>query len=127
MRINEVISPLKKFIATVNVKGIQARTIIDAESESQARLLLGKQYGEKNIVSVCLIQLDEQASVSAIPSEVRHERAVNYLTNKITKIANKPRFTQDDIKRAVERYKTNLKKANLELDKRQAFQQMRAK
>lgn len=126
MRINEVISPLKKFIATVNVKGIQARTIIDSESESQAKLLLGRLYGEKNVVSITLIKLHEQASVPAISSEVKHENAVKYLTNKITQISNRPRFTLNDFKKAVERYKSNLKRANLEIDKRQALQQMRS-
>ena len=127
MLINEVISPLKKFIATVSVKGTQARTIIEADSESQARLLLGKQYGEKNVVSVSHISLSEQLLVNPIPSEVKHQKMVNYLTNKITQLANRPRFTQADIRAAVERYKTRLKRANLELDKRQAFQQMRSK
>lgn len=126
MRINEIISPLKKFIASVSFKGTQAKTTIDAESESQARLLLGKQYGERNVVSVSHIKLDEQVTVSAIPSEVKHEKVVNFLTNKITQLANKPRYTHDDIRRAVEQYKTRLKRANLELDKRQKFQQMRS-
>ena len=67
MRINEVISPLKKFIATVSVKGTQAKTMINAESQSQARLLLGKQYGEKNVISVSHINLDEQQTVTATP------------------------------------------------------------
>ncbi len=127
MLINEVINPLRKFIATVNVKGTQARTIIEADSENQARLLLGKQYGEKNVVAVSHINLDEQMEVPPIPNEVKHQRMVNYLTNKITQLANRPRFTQADIRSAVERYKTRLKKANLELDKRQAFQQMRSR
>lgn len=122
MQIHEIINPLKKYIATVSVKGTQAKTIIYAESESQARLLLGKQYGERNVGSVSHIKLDEQVIVSAIPSEVKHEKVVNFLTNKITQLANKPRFTRNDIRRAVERYKTRLKRANLELDKRQKFQ-----
>lgn len=91
MRINEVISPLKKFIATVSIKGTQAKTMIDAESSSQARLLLGKQYGEKNVGSVSHISLDEQHSISATPSELKHEKVVNYLTNKITRIRTDPK------------------------------------
>jgi hypothetical protein len=126
MRINEVISPLKKYIATINVKGTQTRTIIDAESEGHARLLLGKQYGEKNVVGVSHINLDEQQSINAIPSEVKHEKVVNYLTNKITQQANKLRPTMNDVRSAVKRYKTRLKRANLELEKRQKFQQMRS-
>ena len=127
MRINEVINPLKKFIATVSVKGTQAKTMIDAESASQARLLLGKQYGEKNVVSVSHISLDEQHSISATPSELKHEKVVNYLTNKITRIKNRPKVTQKDVHKAVERYKTRQKRANLELEKQQELQQARDK
>jgi hypothetical protein len=127
MRIIEVTSPLKKFIATVSVKGTQARTLIDAESASQARLMLEKQYGEKNVVSVSHIKLDEQQTVNAVPYDLQHEKMVRYLTNKITRIKNRPRFTNQDIHRAVERYKTRQKRANLELQQHQKLQQLRDK
>ncbi len=127
MRINEVTSPLNKFIATVRVKGTQARTLIDAESASQARLMLEKQYGEKNVVSVSHIKLDEQQTVNAVPSDLQHEKMLRYWTNKITRIKNRPRFTNQDIHRAVERYKTRQKRANLELEQQQKIQQLRDK
>lgn len=127
MRINEVISPLKKFLATVRVRGSQAKTTIDAESASQARLLLGKQYGEKNVVSVSQINLDEQVIAQPTANQVKHERLVRWLTNKITMSMNKPRFTQQDVSIAVERYKTRQKRANLELEKQQELQQARDK
>jgi hypothetical protein len=127
MHINEVISPLKKFIATVKVKGSQARTIIDAESASQAKLLLAHQYGEKNVVSVSHIHLDEQVIANPTPSQVKHERLVRWLTNKLTLSNNRPRFTQQDVLKAVERYKTRQKRANLELEKQQELQQARDK
>lgn len=127
MRINEVISPLKKFIATVRVKGSQARTIIDAESSSQARLLLGKQYGERNVVSVSQINLDEQVIAQPTANQVKHERLVRWLTNKITLSMNRPRFTQQDVSKAIDRYKTRQKRVNLELEKQQELQQARDK
>jgi hypothetical protein len=127
MKINEVTSPLNKFIATVRVKGSQARTLIDAESASQARLMLEKQYGEKNVVSVSHIKLDEQQTVNAVPSDLKHEKMVRYLTNKITSIMNRPHITKQDVHRAVERYKTRQKRANLELEQKQKIQQMRDK
>jgi len=127
MRINEVISPLKKFIATVSVKGTQAKTMIDAESSSQARLLLGKQYGEKNVSSLSHINLEEQSIVQPTASQVKHEKLVRWLTNKITLSMNRPRFTQQDVHKAVERYKTRQKRANLELEKQQALNQARDK
>ena len=127
MQINEVISPLKKFIATVKVKGSQARTSFDAESASQAKLLLAHQYGEKNVVSVSHIHLDEQVIANPTPSQIKHERLVRWLTNKLTLSNNRPRFTQDDVHKAVERYKTRQKRANLELEKQQELQQARDK
>ena len=127
MRINEVISPLKKFLATVKVKGSQAKTFIDAESSSQAKLLLGKQYGEKNVVSVSQINLDEQVIAQPTASQVKHERLVRWLTNKITLSMNRPRFTQQDVHKAIDRYKTRQKRVNLEVEKQQALQQMREK
>lgn len=125
MRINEVTSPLHKFIAAVRVKGTQARTLIDAESASQARLMLEKQYGEKNVISVSHIKLDEQQTVNIVPYNLQHEKMVRYLTNKITHMKNRPHFTNQDIHRAVERYKTRQKRANLEFDKQQKIQAMR--
>jgi hypothetical protein len=127
MRINEVISPLKKFIATVRVKASQARTMIDAESASQARLLLGKQYGEKNVVSVSQINLDEQLMAQPTASQVKHERLVRWLTNKITLSMNRQRFTQQDVQKAIDRYRTKQKRVNLELEKQQELQQARDK
>ena len=127
MRINEVISPLKKFIATVRVKGSQARTIIDAESASQARLLLGKQYGEKNVVSVNQNNLDEQVIAQPTASKVKHERLVRWLTNKITRIKNRPHFTQKDVYKAIERYKIRQKRVNHELAMQQKLRLARKK
>lgn len=125
MRINEVISHLKKFMATVRIKGTSVKTLIDAESQSQARLLLSKQYGEKNVVSVSHINLDEQQTVTPIPSQVRHQRIINNLTKKVTAYANKLRPTQQDLDTAVERFNTNQKRVNLELKQKQKLAQMR--
>ena len=126
MRINEVVSPLKKFIAIVSVKGTQAKTMIDAESSSQARLMLGKQYGEKNVVSVSHIQLDEKRIIQPIASQIKHERLVKWLTNKITSMSNRPHFTQQDVHTAIERYKTRQKRENHELEMQQKLRLARS-
>jgi hypothetical protein len=52
MRINEVITTLKSFIVTVTVKGTYAKTSIDAESISQAKLMLTRIYGEGNVLGI---------------------------------------------------------------------------
>ena len=119
MRINEVISPLKKYLATVRVSGTMAKTLIDAESSSHATLLLRKMYGKSNVVSVTCVHLDETLIAQPLPSQMKHSEVINNLTSQITKNANKLQPTQKDIEIAVNRYKTNQKRANREYRKNQ--------
>ena len=118
MRIDEVVSPLKKYLATVRVSGTMAKTLIDAESSSQATLLLGKMYGKNNIVSVTCVHLDETLIPQPIPSQEKHNEVINNLTKQITQKANKLRATKRDIQIAVDRYKMNQKRANREYEQK---------
>lgn len=127
MKINEVISSLNKYLATVRVKNSQVKTTVEAESSSQAMLLLGKIYGEKNVISVTHIKLDEQVKLEPIPSDVKHERIINDLTNKITNYANRLRPTQHDMNIALKRYRSKQKRVNLELEKQQHLDMLRGK
>ena len=117
MRINEVVSPLKKFLATVRVSGTMAKTLIDAESSSHATLLLGKMYGKSNVVSVTCLHLDETLIAQPLPSQIKHSEVINNLTSQITSNANKLKPTQKDLEIAINRYKTNQKRANREYQK----------
>ena len=127
MKINEVINPLNKYLAIVRVKNSQFKTTVEAESSSQAMLLLGKLYGEKNVMSVTHIKLDEQVKLVSIPSDVKHERVIRDLTNKITNYANRLRPTQHDINIALKRYKSKQKRVNHELEKQQHLNLLRGK
>jgi hypothetical protein len=127
MKINEVISSLNKYLAIVKVKNSQVKTTVEAESSSQAILLLGKMYGEKNVISVTHIKLDEQVKLEPIPSDVKHERIIRDLTNKITSYANRQRPTQHDMNIALKRYKSKQKRVNLELEKQQQLTMLRGK
>ena len=118
MRINEVVSPLKKYLATVRVSGTMAKTLIDAESSSQATLLLGKMYGKNNVVSVTTVHLDETLIPQPLPSQEKHNEVINNLTKQITQNANKLRPTKRDIQIAVDRVKTNQKHANREYEQK---------
>ena len=118
MRINEVVCPLKKYLATVRVSGTMAKTLIDAESSSHAILLLGKMYGKSNVVSVSCVHLDETLIAQPLPSQIKHSEVINNLTSLITKNANKIMPTQNDIEIAVNRYKTNQKRANRAYEKK---------
>ena len=127
MKINEVINSINKYLATVRVKTSQVKTTVEAESSGQAMLLLGKIYGEKNVMSVTHIKLDEQVKLEPIPSDMKHERIINDLTNKITNYANRLRPTQHDMNIALKRYKSKQKRVNLELEKQQHLNMLRGK
>ena len=118
MRIDEVVNPLKKYLATVRVSGTMAKTLIDAESSSQATLLLGKMYGKNNVVSVSTVHLDETLIPQPLPTQVKHDEVINNLTKQITQKANKLRATKRDIQIAVDRYKMNQKRANREYEQK---------
>jgi hypothetical protein len=59
MRLNEFSSPLNKYLVTVNVHGTSVKTLIHAETQSQARLLLGKMFGKDNVQSITSISTNE--------------------------------------------------------------------
>ena len=125
MRINEVVSPLKKFLATVRVSGTMAKTLIDAESSSHATLLLGKMYGKSNVVSVTCLHLDETLIAQPLPSQIKHSEVINNLTSQITSNANKLKPTQKDLEIAINRYKTNQKRANREYEDKRRLRSLR--
>ena len=125
MRINEVVSPLKKYLATVRVSGSMAKTLIDADSTSHASLLLGKMFGKSNVVSVTCVHLDETLIAQPLPSQVKHNEVINNLTSQITKNANKLKPTQKDIEIAINNYKTNQKRVNREYEDKRRLRSLR--
>jgi hypothetical protein len=65
MRFNEFSSPLSKYLVTVKVHGTSVKTLIHAESQSQARLMLGKMFGKDNVQSINSISTNEsQTTIS---------------------------------------------------------------
>ena len=65
MRLNEFSSHLNKFLATVKVHGTSVKTLIHAESQSQARLLLSKMFDKENVQSINSISTNEsQTTIS---------------------------------------------------------------
>ena len=125
MQINEVISPLKKYLATVKVKGTQAKTVIYAETTTHARLMLEKQFGQSNVVSVSCTHIDETLITQPLPSQEKHSEVINRLTSLITKNANKLRPTKKDLEIAIDRYKTNQKRVNRDFEEKQRLRTLR--
>ena len=66
MRLNEFSSPLNKFLVTVKVHGTSVKTLIHAESQSQARLLLGKMFGKDNVQSINSISTNESQNTISL-------------------------------------------------------------
>ena len=65
MRLNEFSSPLSKYLVTVKVYGTSVKTLIHAESQSHARLMLGKMFGKNNVESINSISTNEsQTTIS---------------------------------------------------------------
>ena len=65
MRLNEFSSPLNKYLVTEKVHGTSVKTLIHAESQSHARLLLGKMFGKDNVQSINSISTNEsQTTIS---------------------------------------------------------------
>ena len=66
MRLNEFSSPLNKYLVTVKVHGTSVKTLIHAESQSQARLMLGKMFGKDNVQSVNSISTNESQNTISL-------------------------------------------------------------
>jgi len=66
MRLNEFSSPLNKYLVTVKVHGTSVKTLIHAESQSQARLMLGKMFGKDNVQSINSISTNESQNTLAV-------------------------------------------------------------
>lgn len=59
MRLKEFSSPLNLYLVTVKVRSTSVKTLIHAESQSHARLLLGKMFGKDNVQSINSISTNE--------------------------------------------------------------------
>ena len=66
MRLNEFSSPLNKYLVTVKVHGTSVKSLIHAESQSQARLLLGKMFGKDNVQSINSISTNESQNTISL-------------------------------------------------------------
>ncbi len=66
-----------------------------------------------------------QVSSTPIPRPLKHERVVRRLTKQITRSANVPHVTQDDIRIARDRVATAQKRVDLEYEKQAKLAQQR--
>ena len=66
MRLNEFSSHLNKYLVTVKVNGTSVKTLIHAESQSHARLMLGKMFGKDNVQSINSISTNESQNTISL-------------------------------------------------------------
>lgn len=69
MRLNEFSTPLNRFLVTVKVHGTSVKTLIHAESQSQAKLLLSKMFGKDNVQSINAISTNESQNTISLNLE----------------------------------------------------------
>jgi hypothetical protein len=86
MRINEVTSHLKQFVATVKVNGTLIKTTITAENPSHARLLLSKLYGTGNVSNLSESSLEIEESGANSKTLTPQQLQVKSLADKAKQI-----------------------------------------
>lgn len=83
MKIKEVTSYLKHYVATIRVVTssgtVTARTSVTADSQQQARAILIRLYGKENVFSVSAVmrevpELHQIRPQAAIPAQARHSK-----------------------------------------------------
>lgn len=83
MKIKEVTSYLKHYVATIRVVTssgtVTARTSVTADSQQQARAILIRLYGTENVFSVSAVmrevpELHQIRPQAAIPAQARHSK-----------------------------------------------------
>ena len=98
MLIKEVISPLKLFQATVNLRShstqSQAKTAIHAESEEQARRLLRALYGADSVVSITIFENSPESPPTAAKTAAKTTK--NSAANAVCRLGDTSKRKQSD-------------------------------
>ena len=108
MRINEFTDGLKRFVATVRVKGNSAtmtvKTSVEAEGQAQARAMLCRIYGDGNVQTVMEsgALLDEADSVQTPNPDSARLKAVSDQAKRARQAEQKMK-AQEALKKAQER------------------------
>lgn len=86
MKINEVISKLNTYIATVRVimrdTSMTARTMIAADSLQQARAMLTRTYGDGNVLNINQVMAEDEEMTEATKTLSPQELQVQSLAKK---------------------------------------------
>jgi hypothetical protein len=110
MRIDEVTSPLKTFLAQIRAKGLTARTTVQADSLSQARAILVHVYGQENVQMVT--QMESMTNETAtIKPETPAQARVKSLADQAANLKKQEKVARAQI--GLKRAQARMQKANL--------------
>ena len=144
MKITEIVSGVHSYVATVRVKRgkttTTAKTIIHAESITQARNLLSLMYGDDSVVSVSKVSESDlnETSVNQVvpnrttprpsqtqvpkliprvlPTAYTHKLAQNALITQMKRNALQVKPTIDDLRAAQDKFETEQKRIDRAYD-----------
>ncbi len=132
MRIDEVISGINRYLATVRVKrgksSMTVRTVVFADGISQARAMLSEIFDDCNVMSVSRIsdaEINETSLVSAdqiinprvFPNRYKRDLAQKLLLQQLKRNAMIVRPTADDLEAARSDFEAEQKRVDREYEK----------
>jgi hypothetical protein len=132
LRIDEVISGINRYLATVRVKrgksSMTVKTIVYADGISQARAMLSEIFDDSNVMSVSRIsdaEINETSLVSAdqiinprvFPNRYKRDLAQKLLLQQLKRNAMIVRPTADDMKAARSDFEAEQKRVDREYEK----------
>ena len=132
MRINEIVSGINKYLATVRVKrgksSTTVKTVVYADGISQARAMLSEIFDDSNVMSVSRIsdaEINETSLVSAdqiinprvFPNRYKRDLAQKLLLQQLKRNAMIVRPTANDLKAARSDFEAEQKRVDREYEK----------
>ena len=135
MKITEIVNGVHSYVATVRIKRgkttTTAKTIIHAESITQARNLLSAMYGDNSVVSVSKVseselnetvpnrtipRTDEKPVARILPTPYTHKLAQNALLAHMKRNGLHVNPTIDDLRAAQDKFETEQKRIDRAYD-----------
>ena len=131
MRIDEVITGINRYLATVRVKrgksSTTVKTVVYADGISQARAMLSEIFDDSNVMSVSRIsdaEINEASLVSAekiinprvFPNRYKRDLAQKLLLQQLKRNAMIVRPTADDLEAARSDFEAEQKRVNREYE-----------
>jgi hypothetical protein len=132
MKINDIVSGISGFLATVRVKrdksSVTIKTIVFADGISQARAMLSEIFDDSNVISVTRINDDKLSETRlsplqqivnprVFPNRYKRDLAQKLMLQQLKRNAMIVRPTADDLKAALSDFEAEQKRVDREYEK----------